>query len=295
LSHVSILALLAVANAAAGGRALASDAGPPEHRTTLPAVSGLNAKIGGFGTTLDGESAGGVFIGLAFPLGHGFGAQIDGMVGTAQGWDAFNGAGAHLFWRDPSRALLGIYASHVQWDAGPSAGGSDRSELGKIGVEGQLYLGRLSLEGLAAHQFGTDSGFAGKGTVAYYPRDDLRLHAGVTRYAGPGSSVFAGLEWAPQPDRGMSWFANVSVNEDRDVRSLAGLKFYLSRTSKPLIRRHREDDPDVDLPADLFLTTTQGNQQGQTGQPDQRGQPGQGEVQCPQGQVMLNGFCDGNT
>jgi hypothetical protein len=285
LSHASILALLAVANAAAGGKALASDTGTAEHRAALPAVSGLNAKIGGFGSSLNGDSAAGVFVGLAFPLGHGFGAQIDGMVGTAQGWDAFSGVGAHLFWRDPSRTLVGVYASHVQWDTDSSLGASGRGELGKIGVESHLYLGRLSLEGLAAYQFGSDRGFAGKGTVAYYPRDDFRLHAGVTHFAGPGSSVFAGLEWAPPSGRGMSWFANVSVDEDRDVRSLAGLKFYLSRSDKPLIRRHREDDPEVDLPGDLYHATPV----------NQPGQPGQGEQQCPLGQVLINGFCDGNT
>jgi hypothetical protein len=52
LSHASILALLAVANAAAGNVALASDFGPIERQSALPAVSGLNAKIGGFGGAL---------------------------------------------------------------------------------------------------------------------------------------------------------------------------------------------------------------------------------------------------
>jgi hypothetical protein len=40
-----------------------------------------------------------------------------------------------------------------------------------------------------------------------------------------------------------------------------------------LIRRHREDDPEIDLPNDLFQTI--------------RGR-------CPVGQTFVNGFCDGN-
>lgn len=72
----------------------------------------------------------------------------------------------------------------------------------------------------------------------------------------------------------MSFFADIGVNEDRETRALVGLKFYLSRADKSLIRRHREDDPDINLPADLFQTS--------------RGV-------CPVGQILINGFCDGNT
>ena len=169
-------------------------------------------------------------------------------------------------------------------------GGSGRVEVNKVGLESQLYLGRLSLEGLAAYQFGTDAGFAGKGTVAYYPRDDLRLHVGVTQGAGPGFGAFTGLEWAPRPSSGLSLFADVGVNEERDVRALFGLKFYLSRSDKPLIRRHREDDPEVELPSDLFQAS-QANPPSQTVQPNPPPQP----QTCPAGQVLINGFCDGNT
>jgi hypothetical protein len=276
LSHVSVLALLAVSKTAGIDAALASDYGPPERQAALPAVSGFNAKIGGFGGALSGDAAGGAFVGLAFPLGHNFGAQIDGMVGTAEGGNAFHGVGGHLFWRDPSRALVGIYASHVHWETDAATAGSGNSDLGKVGFEGHLYLGRLSLEGLAAYQFGTDHGFAGKGAIAYYPRDDLRLHVGVTHYAGPGFGASAGLEWAPHAGSGMSWFADVGVDERHDVRALVGLKFYAARNDKSLIARHRQDDPDVDLPNDLFHTSDPG-------------------PTCPSGQVFINGFCDGAT
>ncbi len=296
LYRTSMLALLALANTAVGGTALAADFGGPESQgkaesqPALPAVSGLNAKIGSFGASFADEGAGGVFVGLALPLGHSFGVQIDGLVGTAEGGNAFHGVGGHLFWRDPARALFGIYASHVQWATDAVTGGSDRVEVGKVGFESQLYLGRLSLEGLAAYQFGTESGFAGKGTVAYYPRDDLRLHAGVTHSMGPGVGAFTGLEWAPRPSSGLSLFADVGINQDHDVRALFGLKLYLSRSDKPLIRRHREDDPEVDLPSDLFQAS-QANPPGQAGQSHQ---PSQSQP-CPTGQVLINGFCDGNT
>ena len=46
------------------------------------------------------------------------------------------------------------------------------AKVGKVGVESHLYLGPLTLEGIVAYQFGSETGFAGKATVAYYPRDE---------------------------------------------------------------------------------------------------------------------------
>jgi hypothetical protein len=100
----------------------------------------------------------------------------------------------------------------------------------------------------------------------------------VSQQQGPGFAAFTGLEWAPLRS-GLSLFADVGVNEDRDLRSLVGLKFYFSRQDKSLIRRHREDDPDVDLPNDLFQAL--GTQQAVGGG-------------CPVGKRLINGFCDGN-
>jgi len=278
LSSVSILALTAVAEGSGNGAALALDLEGSNGQ--LPAVSGLNVKVGGFGAHLNDETPAGVFAALALPLSRDFGLQVDGVSGKGNG-APFYGVGGHLFWRDPSRGLLGAYASHLVWEASSDEGTTDfqRTEASKVGLESQLYLGRLSLEGMAAYQFGTLEGFAGKGTVAYYPRDDFRVHLTAGQVQGPGFFASAGFEWAPPTVRALSLFADIGFDEDRDVRSLFGLKLYFSREDKSLIRRHREDDPDVDLPNDLFQSI-------QTRQIA-------GPV-CPVGQTLINGFCDGN-
>jgi hypothetical protein len=50
----------------------------------------------------------------------------------------------------------------------------------------------------------------------------------------------------------MSFFANGSWGADGSYHSVfAGLKYYIG-PQKSLIRRQREDDPDVTLPLDLF-------------------------------------------
>ena len=275
LSNVSLIALMTVASAAIGGPVLAGDLGGSERSVDIaPAVSSINAKVGTFGGNIADDPAAGAFFALAMPLHDSFGMQLDGLTGGADG-DPFYGFGGHLFWRDPSRGLLGLYSSYVRWDTNSIVGSSfvNGADVGKAGIEGHLYLDRLTLEGIGAYQFGTKTGVAGKGTVAYYPRDDLRLEIGSTYLEGRGFAGLAGVEWAPMPQKGFSFFGDVSFNDEHDTLWLAGLKFYLSPEDKSLIRRHREDDPDVDLPNDLFQTI---------------------KGVCPAGQTLINGFCDGN-
>jgi hypothetical protein len=253
---------LAVAFAASASVAVA-DEYSPDFSVADPAVSAVNGKLGAFGGAIDDEGAFGAFGSLAVPLGGQFGAQIDGMVGSAED-AAFYGIGGHLFWRDPSRGLIGLYTSYVNWDgfstvsvSAPVDGVAEISgaEVGKVGIEGEAYLGRFSLEGLAAYQFGSETGFAGNATVAYYPIDDLRFDLSASHLEGVGVTGSAGVEWMPPTGTGLSLFADASVNEHSTWSAFGGIKLYLAGEQKSLIRRHREDDPDVDLPADVYKIT----------------------------------------
>src|SRR5262245_18809939 len=75
----------------------------------MPAVDGINAKIAGYG---GGENGSNGFYGavgsLSIPLAQQWGLQLDGDLGSDSGI-GFHGRAAHLFWRDPSIALLGAY------------------------------------------------------------------------------------------------------------------------------------------------------------------------------------------
>jgi hypothetical protein len=244
-------------------------------------VSAPNGKLGAFAGSLAGEAAYGVGGSLAVPLHDQFGAQLDGLVGTAAG-GTFYGIGVHLFWRDPSKGLLGAYASYAAWDTTSTISVSDPIDgiatvagatVGKVGVEGEAYFDRVSLEGLAAYQFGTNSGFAGKATLALYPTDDLRLDIGARYLEGPGASLAGGLEWSP-PGTAVSFFADGSLGQNGSWSALGGLKVFFGGEQKSLIRRHREDDPDNMLPDDLYTIV--------------------GEGRCPVGTIELSGFCDSN-
>src|SRR5580658_8279956 len=74
-----------------------------------PAVDAFNGKVESYGGSIDGKSMYGATGSFTVPLSGQFGAQIDGNVGSLDG-DTIGSVAGHWFWRDPSRALLGVYA-----------------------------------------------------------------------------------------------------------------------------------------------------------------------------------------
>ncbi|MEJ0097256.1 MAG: hypothetical protein WDM84_04120 [Bauldia sp.] len=274
LSSVSFVALSALLS----GSALAAD--PYAAPANLPAVSGQNGKLAAFTGSIGGDFTLGATGSFTVPLSQQWGAQVDGLVGGAGG-GTYYGVGGHLFTRDPARGLLGAYASYVGWGTSSTVDASSPigsiaditgADVGKVGVEGEAYLGRISLEGVAAYQFGTNTGATGSATVAFYPTDDLRLDLSFHYLQGPGGSLAAGVEWAP-PGKSLSFFADAATASGGST-VLVGLKAYFGGAEKSLIRRQREDDPDNLLPDDLYSSI--------------------GPAYCPPGTREFDGFCDGN-
>ena len=242
----------------------------------LPAVDGFNGKLEGFGGW--GESkgfrSGSDFVGgglgsLSLPVGHSFGFQLDGMAATRQG-DFVGGAAGHLFTRDPSSHLIGLYGSGVGFDD-PS-----RTRSYKIGAEAEAYLGRFTLSGVAGYEH-VDAkkaflGLDGSGArvfsdpkdggsffdqldVSFYPTDDLKLSAGH-RYVGRKHAAALGVEaLMPVGGVGVSAFAEGRIGEEDYKAAWAGVKIYFGE-DKSLIRRHRESDPPNRLKDDLFAASS---------------------------------------
>lgn len=107
-----------------------------------PAVSGPNGKFSVEGAQYDDE---GSFLALgsySIPLGYSFGLQADGAVGTIDD-EVMGGGGVHLFTRDPSKYLLGDYASYHTWDS---------IDIWRTAAEFEFYLSRVSLTGLAGYE-----------------------------------------------------------------------------------------------------------------------------------------------
>lgn len=209
-----------------------------------PAVSALNGKISTEGGVVgSGGASSGVGAAkgsLTLPLGHAFGLQLDGSTSTA--FNAVSGSGtAHLFWRDPAIGLFGPMASLA-------AGSGQR--LGWYGAEAELYAGIFTLGAWAGYhdavndRFGisASSGFYA-GHIAVYPTPNVALSIG----AGSEFSRAAGnATLEVQPDlfarRDVSFYLNGDVAERSAYAVTAGIRIYFG-PDKPLIRRHREDDP----------------------------------------------------
>lgn len=245
-------------------------------QVSKPAVSEPNLKGGinlGHGQVTGDVSNGFTWYGqgaFTMPLGRPFGLQIEGMAGSLDG-RFFRGAAAHAFWRNPDLALFG---ATFQYQALAGA------NVFRFGGEAEWYMGPFSLAGSAGYQTGDPNksktirpgqGAYGLLDLRYYPMSNLMLHVGggfaplrKEKYEGV---IRFGAEYQPDfsPIRGMTLFVEGDVGTHKHHIVTAGLRFYFGLSSgfsaKPLIQRHREDDPQF-----LTQTATQGFQKGASGQ-----------------------------
>lgn len=217
--------------------------GSPSVPTVLPAVSGLNGKISLEGGALDDEGFAAISASVSMPLGHRYGLQLDAMAGAADG-DFIGSLGGHLFWRDPSYALLGIYGSHSRFE-------SMDADVSRIGVEGEYYWNQFTLKSVVGAEFididlpaYDETNFFAFTDLSYYAMDNLELSIGH-RYTGEANALALGIEY--QLDQqvfssGVALYAEGRIGEDDYQGAWAGVRMYLG-DNKSLIRRHREDDP----------------------------------------------------
>ena len=204
------------------GAAMAARAGE------LPAVSGPNGKLSVEGGSFDDESAGVALGSFALPLGHSFGLQADGALGTVDG-GTLGGGGAHLFTRDPSSYLLGAYGSFHTWDS---------IEIWRVAAEAEFYLGRFTLDGLAGYESvdvpslsdglevltPDDRHFFAQSDVAYYITDDFKVYGGY-RYINETSFGSAGAEYLIRgQDVPLSLFARGDFGNEDYTSITGGLK-----------------------------------------------------------------------
>lgn len=271
---------------------MATKAPPAPAAGCVQAVDGVNGKIGAlggvfgnFGNKTLGEAEGA----LAVPLGCEFGAQVDLNGGSFDGRFLGTAAG-HLFWRDPSRGLLGAYGDYTKWNELSGV------RVGHVGPEAEGYFGRWTVQGVAGAEFGNSTSgtvgsvidtfdirtrFFDEVNLAYYATDDLELYVGHRYLGGRNAAAFGG-EWGVPLGRGVmgALFAEATAGEKSDHGVWAGVRLYIGQKDKTLIRRHREDDPTNwnNGPSSV------GNSGSQTGAPT-------GPTSCPMGFHLFQGTC----
>jgi hypothetical protein len=232
---------------------------PAHSQEALPAVDGPSGKLTLSGGGGNGNPWGGLEGAMTFPLANRFGMQLDLAGGSVNGpredRSAFYGAGAHVFWRDPSKGMVGIEAGGARLDA---LGGLN---LYSAGVEAERYFGSVTLGGVMGlvdgshatrstsqgeYRYGLKRQFVAGPYVTWYPNDNLALSASGA-IAGDNAVAGLGVEFAPATDSAYqpSFFVRGYLGEGGRAAALAGVTFYFGGRAKSLIRRQREDDPPI--------------------------------------------------
>lgn len=247
---------------------MVTKAPPP---ASVYAVDGFNAKFDAFGGSMANRPVEGVRGAITAPLSGPYGFQIDLGAGSLDS-RAFGTVAGHLFWRDPSHAMLGLYVSHAHWD---QLGGVHASQAAG---EGELYFGRFTVQGIAGVEFGNSvanstvttttvlprigvpgltttsvftqgydvrTRFFDQVNLKYYVTDDWDAYVGH-RYQGGLNALALGTEVAIPVTRGImaSGFLEARVGEHEFHGIWGGVRFYFGN-DKPLIGRHRSEDPDL--------------------------------------------------
>jgi hypothetical protein len=275
-----------------------------------PAVDAFNAKWEGLGGSIGGKSIYGGAGSITFPVQGQFGAQADGAVGSLDG-DTFGAVAGHWFWRNPSQALLGLYASYTSWDR---FGGV---HVGQVAAEGEYYYGRFTVQGIAGVEFGNSvsstqaslvtipvgggGAIPGSSTLTtatqgfnvgtrffdqinlkYYFTDNADAYVGHRYLGGKNAAAFGG-EFALPLSPGVlgSAFVEARVGEADFHGIWGGLKLYFGSGDKPLIKRHRQQDPNNWTVDTLFSILNNHTSSG-----------GSSTTQfCNSGDTLTNGTC----
>lgn len=246
---------------ASGGAAQAADYGSPILDPTpvaeqMPAVDGINFKAG-FVSGVIGGYANHMFlasVATPFPYFDQFGAQLDLGIGNYRSDYISAAAGLHLFWRDPSIGLLGIYGD---W------GYVNPEHAGRMGFEAAIYNGPWTLEGVAGVTFGQHvlTQFFDEVDLAYYFTDNFKGSIGhrLTTRGNVGNISF---EYMPELGamNGWSIYGEAEAGEDEYYGAWVGLRYSFGNSkANTLKERDRQADPTVRIPRNLASVTRCGD------------------------------------
>lgn len=220
LTAFSAAALLALATSAGANDAVSDINGS------------LTAGAGAFGPANVWFGAGS----LSAPIGDSFGVQIDASGGELH-HIGVRAAAAHLFWRDSSEALLGVYGDIVHFNI---FGGVNAY---KVGGEAEWY-------GLSDWDFGAVVGWEGgdtidrifdKETVTYYASDDVSVALGHRYTLGSHAGIF-NLTWQ-LPSTDVRLWGEGRWGDHSTSGAFAGITWAIGGSETSLRDRARHDDP----------------------------------------------------
>ena len=209
-----------------------------------PAVSETNLKVTAAATDSNGSNNGWFFGGaLTAPVGERWGFEAEAAV-SGDANDTVYGAAGHLFTRDPSSHLLGIFAAYASED-------TFGLDLTTIGAEAEIYQNQLSILAKAGYAFSNaavlEGGFADI-DLRWYITDDFAVTGGASFRETADNVGRASAEWRP----GFSALPGLAFRidgawGDNDYEAYSGGLTYYFGSDASLKDRHRKQDPDSAL------------------------------------------------
>ena len=182
-----------------------------------------------------------------------FGAQLDTAIGIYDDDFTSAAAGLHLFWRDPSTGMIGIYGDWAYVNP---------EHAGRLAGEFAVYNGRWSLDVLAGIQFGQHvfTEFIDEVDLSYYFTDNTRGSIGH-RYISRGHVGNISFEhlMTDQGFDGWSIFGEIEAGDDNYVGGWGGIRYALGSTTNTLIERDRQSSVQVRIPRNIASVTQCGD------------------------------------
>ena len=222
----------------------------------MPAVDGINFKasvvsgvIGGYANHMFLAS-----VSTPIPYFSQFGVQVDAGIGNYRSGYTSAASALHIFWRDPSVGMIGIYGDYAYVNP---------EHAGRMGGEFSWYNGPWTVDVFAGVQFGQYvlTEFVDEVDLTYYFNSNFKGSVGH-RLISRGHVANLSFEYMPElgASNGWSIFGEVEAGEDDYYAGWLGLRYSFGTSSaKSLIERDRQADPIVRIPRNLASVTRCGD------------------------------------
>lgn len=205
------------------------------------AVSGINFTAAVQAGVVGGNSNHMLVGSFTTPLWSAFGTQVDLAIGQYRDDYTSAAGGLHIFWRDPTIGMFGIYGDY---------GYINPEHSGRVGFEGSIYNGRYTLDVLAGARFGQHvyTKAFDEIDLSYYFTDNFRGsigHRGTSR----GNVANVNFEVADPNFAGWSLYGEAEAGEDDYTAAHVGLRFaFGSGSNASLIERDRQSSVKIRIP-----------------------------------------------
>ena len=218
---------------------------------------------GPYGVQMDGRAGSLDRSGFGSVGGHLFWRDprqaLFGIYGDYTNWDRYGGVrvghvageGAYYFGQFTLEGVAGVeFGNNASSSIFGSATATSTSTTapGPVppGVPGTITTTTSTFFAALTNSYDIKTQFFDQINLSYYPIDNLKAYVGH-RYLGGLNAAAFGTEYALPIGHGLmaSAFAEGRVGEQGFHGIWGGLKLYFGQSDKPLIARHRRDDPPI--------------------------------------------------